>query len=144
MEPVAGGCVRKPEAALEKLPGKKEAGGRGTWPGAWWDGCAGSTWCIQQIRLGCFTAGVRQSKGSEKLQPNPDKTEKSLLISRFICVFHHLMFSHLYQSYAEVVLANYHSSLLCLWLSQLPSVTQHIMHQLKYLAKISLPSGNWN
>lgn len=139
---MAGGCVRNPEAALEKLPAGQEAGGRGTWPGAWWGGCAGSTWCIQQIRLGYFTDGVRQSKGSEKLQPNPDKIEKSLLISRLICVFHHLMFSHLYQSYPEVVLANYHSSLLCLWLSWLPSVTQHIMHQLKYLAKVSLPSGN--
>lgn len=72
------------------------ARGRGTWPGAWWGGCAGSTWCIQQIRLGCFTDGVRQSKGSEKLQPNPDKIEKSLLISKLICVFHYLMVSHLH------------------------------------------------
>jgi len=47
----------------------------------------------QQIRS---ADGVRKLARGARNLPNPSKFEKSLLISRLICVSHCLMFSHLY------------------------------------------------
>lgn len=82
------------------LEGEEPAVGGQVWnPGARWDGCRQHWQHLVQApsQTGAVHwQGNTVSKGGEKLQLNPSKIKKSLLISRLICVFHHLMFSHLY------------------------------------------------
>lgn len=141
-KPVAGGWGWNPRAALEQLPVGRVTGGRGAWLGSWRNACRLHWQCFMQAENQSrefYWQGKTASEGATNFNQIQVRLIKAswfqglFLSSTVWCLF--ICINLMMRASTPIIPPSF--DFVC------PGCLQwHIMQQLKYLPRVSLPSGN--